>query len=150
MGYVPLYEKGDTSPWFAPDLPKLLGYSVPVDYLEFLEAFPETGILDTDVACEGIEGSTWAEDRLYSVAVIFAHCSHPSNDLLGVRSVQYELPHHYVLIGEDEGGNSFCLDLRPEHFGRVVFLFHEEDPGESLVAQSFTDFIRRLRRIPVD
>lgn len=146
MGYVALYPDDKIPSWRPADLPALVGYPVPHDYLAFLECFPQTGMVSTDVVVEGINPSTWAPDRLYALAVLYAYCAKPSHDLLGVRRVQYELEPHYIVIGDDDGGNQFCMDLRLETAGQVSFLFQEEDQGCALVATSFTDFVRRLRR----
>jgi hypothetical protein len=130
------------------NLPAQIGYPLPDDYLQFLIAFPNTGIFDADIVCTGIEFAPCASDGIYPITLLYASCSKSSNDLLAFRKNQWELPSHFLVIGDDIGGNYFCLDLRPESLGKVYFLFHEEkiETGLYLLANDFTSFISSLRR----
>lgn len=72
-------------------------------------------------------------------------------DLLwNYRSFKDRLPRKVISIANDETGNLFCLDLRPEGNGRVLFWDHELERAGSVralnvvVASSFDEWLRRL------
>lgn len=127
------------------DLETKIGYALPVDYMQFLRDFPNTGIFDDMIICRGIQAAPCADDYVYPITFLFAVCARVTNDLLGLRGLQDEIPLHLLVIGVDDGGNYFCLDLRRESFGRIYFLFHEEGTdGLYLLANDFSSFIDSL------
>ena len=72
-------------------------------------------------------------------------------DLLwNIRTTRGRLPRSVVPIADDEGGNLFCLDLRPQGGGRIIFWDHElEFAGPDLamkleVANSFDEWLHQL------
>lgn len=147
-GYRPLINTDDFDSITLKTLPETIGYSVPDDYLQFVIDFPNTGIFDDDVLCSGIDPAPCAPDRLYPITLLYASCSTDYCDLLKLRDIQCEIPQHFLIIGNDDSGNYFCLDLREESLGNVYFLFHEEEieTGLYLLANDFTSFIGSLRR----
>jgi len=60
------------------------------------------------------------------------------------------LPHRVIAIANDECGNLFCLDLRPEGGGKVLFWDHELEGAsakralKAVVAISFADWLNQL------
>lgn len=119
---------------------------LPLDYLQFLCEYPNTGIFETEVACAGALPAPCAPDNIYPITLLYARCSDAVHDLMQLRSNQYDLPLSDVLIGVDDGGNDFVLDLSSQHFGQIYFIFSEEgyERGRYLVAESFSDFVDRL------
>ena len=119
---------------------------LPLDYIEFLEAYPNTGIFDEEVACKGIESSECAPDGIYPITMLFATCDKESYDLIGLNNMDSDLPAYLLLIGDDVGGNYFCMDLREKEIGNIYFLDHEipMESGLVLLASSFSDFVDRL------
>lgn len=148
VGYKPFVAADNFAPDTLAKLPDIIGYPVPDDYLQFLIEFPNTGIFDADIFCSGIESAPCAPDSLYPIALLYASCSDKRYGLLEFRKDPWELPFHFLVIGDDIGGNYFCLDLRAESLGKVYFLFHEEEieTGMYLLADDFTSFIGGLRR----
>ncbi|WP_112076644.1 SMI1/KNR4 family protein [Herbaspirillum rubrisubalbicans] len=148
IAYRPFKEVNDSDSKTLTKLSEVVGYPVPSDYLEFLKEFPNTGIFDADIVCSGIECAPCAADGLYPISLLYASCSDARYDLLNFRKVSWELPAHFLVIGDDIGGNYFCLDLRMESLGKVYFLFHEEgvEAGLYFLANDFSSFINSLRR----
>jgi hypothetical protein len=60
------------------------------------------------------------------------------------------LPRNVISIADDEVANLFCLDLRPQGHGRVLFWDHElEGAGseialKAVVANSFEEWLDQL------
>jgi SMI1/KNR4 family protein SUKH-1 len=125
-----------------------LGHPVPDDYLEFLTSYPGTGCFDVSVVGYGLEHAPCASEGWYPLTLFYAACSDKRYDLLNFRQNHLDdFPPHLLVIGDDVGGNFFCLDLRKETLGRVYFRFHDEEieNGLYLLADSFTAFILSLR-----
>ena len=66
------------------------------------------------------------------------------------RTLLGRLPRKVIAVANDEVGNLFCLDLRPEGHGRVLFWDHELEgagPDRALrvvVASSFDGWLNQL------
>jgi hypothetical protein len=69
------------------------------------------------------------------------------------------IPRALLWIMDDPGGNAICLGLTAEHWGKVYFWDHDEEPypdewdGQvetagniQVLANSFTEFVARLSR----
>lgn len=61
------------------------------------------------------------------------------------------IPNEVIPIGESSGGNQICLGISKATQGRVYFWDHEHEaeesnplPGLCLVANSFSDFVKKL------
>jgi len=148
IGYRPLVGTDQQDSSILENLPEIICYPLPADYLQFLSEFPITGNFDADIVCLGVESAPSAPDNIYPITLLYAGCSNSRNDLLKLRNMQCEIPLYLLIIGNDDGGNYFCLDLRAVSHGRVYFLFHEEEveTGLYLLANDFTSFIGTLRR----
>jgi cell wall assembly regulator SMI1 len=54
----------------------------------------------------------------------------------------------WIVFGVDGGGDYYAVDLTPApggHLGQIIFLFHEEQVGAHLVAESLTDMVVHKR-----
>jgi hypothetical protein len=120
---------------------------LPSDYTKFLTAMPNTGIFEEMVACRGLTNAPCADDGIYPITMLYGFCSKPLYDLVTVQAEKLsDMPPGLFLIGNDDGGNYFCLDLGERNYGRVYFLFSEEPPetGKYLLADDFSGFIEQL------
>lgn len=119
---------------------------LPQDYFKFLCECPNTGIFESEVACVGALPAPCAPDNIYPISVLYARCSDAVYDLMQVRLNQYEMPMSDLIIGCDDAGNNFTVDLSSHNFGKVYFFFSEEgyEEGRYLVAESFTLFVDSL------
>lgn len=131
-----------------------LNLSLPDDYLQFLSRFPCTGFFfsENPVVCLGENPSAVAPGGRYLVSSLFAKCSNPQFDLiefyLDDSYMDDLMPKHFLIIGDSDGGNYFCMDLRDESAGTIYFYDHEHSDNEdglTIVARSFSSFIERLR-----
>jgi hypothetical protein len=136
------------------ELTQIVGYPIPEDYLCFLREFPNSGMFmieDGDAVIYGIEKLSGNHNGGYAVGMLYARCSNESYDLLAyARRPEYDgdVPRYALLIGDDAFGNAFCLDLRPDTFGKVYFWDHEhsaDETGLHLVAHDFVSFVNGLR-----
>lgn len=145
LGYKPFGDASehDTETWAK--LPELVGRDIPSDYLQFLKDFPGTGIFGTDIVCKGQESAPCATDKLYSISLLYASSSRPAHDVLKLHLMSSEIPNHLLVIGDNDGGDYFCLDLERASFGRVYYFFQEER-GLYLLARNFSEFILSLQR----
>ena len=135
----------------ASQLSELIQVELPDDYKTFLAEFPHTGTLDVGVVCVGLVTAHFAPDGAYTSELLFASSTKPHEDILAVRRIQMrdaEIPLCVLLIGEDLFGDFYCMDLRPESFGKIYFWNHEQriEDGLYLVANDFKSFIGNLRR----
>ena len=130
-----------------------LGITIPHEYRDFLKSYPNTGYFFTDesVVCHGISSYAGAPDSVYLISSLFAQCSDSSVDLVAFRHSQDDtsefIPLVFLVIGDGDGGNYICMDLRPETIGQIYFWAHDHQADESgmhLLANSFNDFIARL------
>lgn len=124
-----------------------MGVILPEDYCQFLLSFPNTGIFDSDILCSGISSAPCAPDSLYPITLLYSSCSNKEKDLFEIRRSQNEIPLNFLIIGNDDAGNYFCLDLRKDTLGNIYFCFSEEeiDKGFYIIANDFTSFILSLR-----
>ena len=150
--YQPLVETDRHNPENLAELSKLINYSIPGDYVEFLRRYPDTGIFEIDgvvfiASSDRLPGN---HDGRYAVDTLYAACSDKRYDLFSIRREDAGLdliPNYCLRVGEDSFGNAFVLDLRADYFGQVYFWDHEHAPeasGLHLVAPSFTSFIDLL------
>jgi len=155
LEYSPFIPEDEQDSRLRQELPALVGHQIPPGFLDFIRMFPNTGMFDAGtVVVEGIERFTGNDDGTYLVNMLFASCADERYDLLEIaRRPPYECspPRYLLQIGDDGGGNSFCLDLRPETFGRVLYWDQEvcsEKSGMHLVSRDFASFVEALRLVP--
>ena len=152
IGYKPFVSTDQYESTSLAKLSEIIGHQVPEDYLQFLAEFPNTGVISTDIVCSGIASSPWAPSGSYAISILYASCSNTSYDLINRRRNPYDawdFGEEFLVIGDDVGGNLFCLDLKKESFGKIYFWDHEHmetETGFYLVANDFTSFISSLRR----
>lgn len=150
LGYRPLKDEGGMAGYDAVPPAGDIGLKVPEDYLEFLSAFPLTGVFDKRVIFSGIQASPWAANGKEVLEVLYGHCSDKNNDLTKVRE-QYmaQLPAYFLVVGQVTGANLICLDMRSASFGHVYIWDHEhlgdDQMGFYLAAKSFDAFFKSLR-----
>lgn len=153
LGYQPFVSDDKYDSRALLNLSTVVGYSIPNIYLDFLDEFPNTGVFDAEggVIVEGIERLSGNHDGWYSIAMLFAGCTDKRYDLIEIASrpvYDGDAPRCLLLIGDDLFGNAYCLDLRPESFGKVYFWDHEhvrEETGLYLVAHDFESFVKQLQ-----
>lgn len=153
LAYRPYMDTDSHDPVVFAALPKVAGYPIPQDYLAFLHEFPNTGIFaaEGNVSVVGKEKLSGRHDGSYSIDMLYAACTDKRYDLIEITSrpvYDGDTPRYVLQIGDNVGGNVFCLDLRPESFGKVYFWDHEHSEGETglhLVADDFTSFVNGLR-----
>jgi SMI1-KNR4 cell-wall len=129
-------------------LSKVAGYPIPKLYVDFLSEFPNTGVFEVEggVVIKGIEKLSGNHDGWHSITMLYAACSDKQYDT-GRPLYDGDTPRYALLIGEDVFGNAFCLDLRPDTFGKVYFWDHEHSADETglyLVAHDFVSFVNGL------
>jgi hypothetical protein len=153
LGYEPTPSGAlaDANTDLASQLSQLVQVEVPDDYRAFLAEFPRTGTLDVGVACVGLVTAYFAPDGKYTTELLFASSTRSREDILAVRRAQIqkaEIPLYVLLIGEDLFGDFYCMDLRPESFGKIYFWNHEQriEEGLYLVGNNFNSLIENLRR----
>ncbi|MFC0677968.1 SMI1/KNR4 family protein [Lysobacter korlensis] len=150
--YRPYIDTDRHDPAVFANLPQIVGYPIPEEYMDFLRDFPSTGMFDVegDVIVKGVEQLPGNHDGRYAVSMLFAACSDERYDLMEIaRRPLYggDTPRYVLQIGDNEFGNAFCLDLRRESFGKVYYWDHEsgaDETGLYLVADDFTSFVRGL------
>lgn len=158
LGYEPLFENENNDPNIFLNLSQNIGYSIPEDYQQFLMDYPSTGTFSVLVETPVIDRIPAAGDYEYlPISILFAGCvSKPNYHLLHEREFDV-IPPHFILIGEDIGGNGFIISLNDSTFGRIYYFDHEEyfydkETGSLeriyLVANDFTTFICNLRVSP--
>jgi hypothetical protein len=150
LGYRKFVKNYESSGDISKKLAEIAEYSIPQDYLQFLNDFPCTGTFDIDVYCLGLESSPWAPDALYPTLLFFASCSQKSEDLIFMREnplEAWDFDSSMLVIADSSGGNYFCMSLKKETFGKVYFWDHdhsETETGLYLLANNFTSFIEQL------
>jgi hypothetical protein len=135
------------------ELVQVVGYPIPEHYFDFLKEFPSTGVFEVDggVVIKGIELLSGNHDGWYSISMLYAKCSDEYYDLVNIaRRPDYDgdTARYALRIGEDLLGNGYCLDLRPDTFGKVYFWDHEhsaDETGLHLVAHDFVSFVNGLK-----
>jgi hypothetical protein len=154
LEYRPFVETDNFDASSFAELAGVVGYPIPEDYLSFLREFPRSGMFmieGGDAVIHGIEKLPGSHDGFYAVGMLYARCSNENYDLLAVaRRPIYDgdVPRYTLLIGDDPFGNAFCLDLRPESFGKVYFWDHEHGSDVSglyLLAHDFVSFVNGLQ-----
>lgn len=114
--------------------------AVPGDYLSFLREFPSTGMFDID-GTVGIGA--------FALDMLFASCTDKRYDLVEIASrplYDGDMPRDFLLIGDNNFGNAFGLDLRAGTLGQVFYWDHD-DGALHLVAPNFSEFLANLRII---
>jgi hypothetical protein len=146
LGYMPLEKDVHYEDDLSDKLSTTIKYTVPKSYLQFLRSYPQTGVFEVGVLCKGIESAPCAPSGLYPISVLYATCVNLPYDLLQLNSIKCEMPDYLLVIGEDDGGNYFCIDLRQDKNGAVYFLDHELDIDEGLylLSTDFESFIANL------
>jgi hypothetical protein len=134
------------------ELERAIGYSMPSDFVEFLNKYPNTGIFEAEgvVFIASDDRLSGNHDGRYAIDMLYAACSKKSCDLLALRqkNAGYDpIPADYLRIGEDSFGNVFCLSLLEATFGKVYFWDHEhpgDETGFHFVAPDFATFVDSL------
>ena len=146
FGYRPLEKDVHYEDDLVDKLSTTIKYTVPKSYLEFLRSYPQTGVFEVGVLSKGIECAPCAPSGLYPVSILYAICVNLPYDLLRLNSIESEMPDYLLTIGEDAGGNYFCIDLRQDKNGAVYFLDNElgMDEGLYLLSTDFESFIASL------
>lgn len=133
-----------------------LGIRLPEDFRSFLALAGGGG----EVRLDPREGLGFESDWDAYWPHVF--CSVANEDYHGIRQLRRHLeettgappdaPAGIVTIADDMGGNFLVLDLRPEYFGRIAVIDHEQvgddtslDDGWSTLADSFTEFVEQCR-----
>ena len=153
LSYLSFIPYDNHEPWLFASLSSVAGYPIPQEYMDFLHEFPNTGVfaVEGDVSIMGKEKLSAKHDGFYAIDMLFAACSDRRYDLIEIASrpaYDGDTPRYVLRIGQDLGGNAFCLDLRPETFGSVYFWDHEHGADESglhLLANDFVSFVHGLR-----
>ena len=132
-------------------LTELTQVALPEDYKTFLAEFPSTGLFDVGIFSTGLTKALGVPTGQYPVEVLYAASSKKREDLLSLRkrqATESEIPLYLLRIGADPGGDYYCMDLRPEGFGKVHYLSSEVpvEEGLFLVANDFGSFIENLWR----
>lgn len=151
--YRPYVVSDNHDPVILVDLSTVVGYPVPEEYVEFLREFPNTGVfaVEGDVFIQGKEKLSGRHNGCYAIDMLYGACSDKQYDLIEIASrpdYDGDTPRYVLQIGQDLGGNAFCLDLRPDAFGRVYFWDHEHNADETglyLVANDFVSFLSGLQ-----
>lgn len=149
VAYRPYVATDHHDPAVFVSLATVNGYPLPQEYMDFLSEFPDTGMFDAEggVVVEGKERLSGNHNGWYSIAMLYAACSDKRYDLGAIASrpvYDGDVPRYVLLVGDDVLGNMFCLDLRPETFGRVYFWDHAhsaDETGLHLVADDFVSFV---------
>jgi hypothetical protein len=151
--YQPYIATDRHDPAVFANLSKVAGYPIPQEYMDFLREFPNTGMFEVEgnVVVKGVERLSGNHDGWYAISMLFAGCTDKRYDLIeiaGRPAYDGDTPRHVLLIGDNEFGNTFCLDLRPESFGKVYYWDHEhgaDETGLHLVAEDFVSFVNGLQ-----
>lgn len=155
LNYYSYISTDNHDPSIFASLPGIVGHALPSSYLKFLTEFPNTGMfeLDNGAYVKGIEKLSGNHDSLYGLGMLFAGCSDKRYDLLqrAAKRPYYEgaFPGYMLEIGDNSGGDAFCLDLRPEKLGTVYYWDHENSSNEKkglyLITHDFESFVNGLR-----
>lgn len=154
LAYLPYVATDSHNPAALANLSTVAGYPIPQAYMDFLREFPDTGMFDAEggVIVEGKERLSGNHNGWHSIAMLYAACSDKRYDLIEIASrpaYDGDAPRYVLLIGDDVFGNAFCLDLRPDTFGKVYFWDHDnsnnEKQGLYLVADDFVSFVNGLQ-----
>lgn len=151
--YQPYIATDRHDPAVFANLSQVAGYPIPQAYMDFLHEFPNTGVfaVEGDACILGKEKLSGRHDGVYAIDMLFAACTNKRYDLIKIAGrpvYDGDTPRYVLHIGQDLGGNVFCLDLRPESFGKVYFWDHEHSSHETglhLVADDFESFVNGLR-----
>ncbi|WP_420998319.1 SMI1/KNR4 family protein [Cupriavidus sp. 30B13] len=153
LAYRPYASADQHDPAVFAGLSAVVGYPVPQEYMDFLREFPDTGVfaVEGDVIIHSKEKLSGKHDGIYAIDMLFAASMDKRYDLMEIASrpvYDGDTPRYVLQIGQDLGGNAFCLDLRPETFGKVYFWDHEHSARETglhLVADDFFSFLNGLQ-----
>ena len=153
LTYRPYVATDSHDPAVFANLSTVAGYPIPQEYMDFLREFPNTGVfaVEGDVFIQGKEKLSGRHNGCYAIDMLFAACTDKQYDLIeitGRPDYDGDTPRYALQIGQDLGGNAFCLDLRPDSFGKVYFWDHERSADETglyLVAHDFVSFVNGLQ-----
>lgn len=154
LAYRPYIATDSHKPAAFADLSAVAGYTIPQVYMDFLREFPNTGVfaVEGDVFIQGKEKLSGRHNGCYAIDMLYAACSDKQYDLVTITGrpvYDGDTPKYAMLIGQDLGGNAFCLDLRPDTFGKVYFWDHDssnsEKQGLYLLADDFASFVSCLQ-----
>jgi cell wall assembly regulator SMI1 len=131
---------------------KILGSKLPEDYRKFLETYNGGFISPDKLEINSKQGKTTV-DILYGLMDSSSNYDHL--DLVkNYNNKKHQIPAGIVAIGNDPGGNYFCIALTDDKYGQVYFYDHEESNKDSqgnltwdnlyLVANTFTSFLDKL------
>ena len=127
-----------------------IGCTLPPDYAWFLRNYPRTGrvcnfLNDTLAMIKGIDSYLGAPDGMYPVNYIMAQSKYDTYDLLASYNIsRYEYP-HCLEIAETGTSSPIRMLLCKNKFGVIEYMEWDENPNYPVLANSFTDFIERLR-----
>lgn len=132
---------------------------LPNDYAEFIKntgggiVSPKNCVLEDVYLPSGVELDSNL-DQIFGNGTTSNSSSNDLVDYVGFLTEEWEIPHEVLLIGHTESGMHECFlinyDLAnfPQH--SVLYLGNESDDGFVLVAESFNDFLSKLRPVPGD
>ena len=155
LNYRPYIRADSHDPSIFAALPKIIGYALPTSYLDFLTAFPNTGMfeLENGAYIKGLEKLSGNHNYLYGLDMLFAGCSDKDYDLVerAAKRPYYDgaFPDYVLEIRDNSGGDAFCMDLRPSTLGAIYYWDHENSSNERhglyLVARDFESFVNELQ-----
>ena len=112
-------------------------------YLENNGGFLHSGIYIDPEGCRITEFN--------SIAFPFHEHIPTMDTLLKWQEMDGFIPMQYIPFCNDEAGDSYYIRTDAEGYGKVYYLCHEfwdefeQDPEDSLVASSFSDFLEKMR-----
>ena len=134
---------------------KKMGLSFPIDYKAFMMQVnggtPEEDLVFNFI--DVITNKTNSSD-LRELFVFYEEQEDDSfDDIYRIYNTMVEektIPHFFLPIGDDSGGNPICMNLSKNEYGSIWFCDHELENKEtgylasSKIANSFTEFLDRL------
>ena len=123
-------------------LERELGARLPEEYSRFLidnnGGVPHPNVVDI----EGLVGTPTDVQEFFGIGLEIES----SNIMWYMREISERLPEKTLPIACDSGGNLFCLSLRNEHAGCVIYVDLGKDaPTQHLVADNFVAFLSKIR-----
>ncbi|HEX7653481.1 MAG TPA: SMI1/KNR4 family protein [Verrucomicrobiae bacterium] len=147
LGYRRLVESDHYAPETLTNLSSIIGRPVPAAFTRFLVDYPNTGTFEQFVHALGLDAAPGVPDKRYAIGVLYSNCSKPHSDLLSIRNNNSKIWDDFLLIGRDDFGYTFAIDLRDGEFGKIKCKTTEQDWDEKLylVANDFESFILSLQ-----
>jgi cell wall assembly regulator SMI1 len=123
------------------DLERQIGDSLPSDYRAFLMRF-NGGLLEPDI----VDVPGFAESPT-DVQVLFGvRRDIESSDISWNWNVyKNRIPHDFLPIASDSGGNLYCVKLAEPNKGEILYMDFTGAPRSYRVAAAFTKFLDSLR-----